>query len=284
MAANLSIEVTTRMRSASFVISALVRQGPMVAEKVLEMIQQHVRESDSPPDYRSQIVVFTRVLKAVLKRMVDTDRALYDENERMGALRRERNALTEQIHLMIVGLRQTVRAQFQEPQLDGLGLQQPNGRDPVTLLRQAQLIADRLLHHDVARALGESVFAIPYDPRPQAQQLQALGRELSSLLDRINYAKRKIDEILRDKGQVMAEYDQTFLRVARQFEDLCRFAGEKELADKVRPSVSRPGRTLRLTDDEESSAPDEAAEDANDAEAEAPPAGDTDAEADPVSA
>ncbi len=41
----------------------------------------------------------------------------------------------------------------------------------------------------------------------------------------------------------MAAYDVTFLRVTRQLEDLCRLAGENDLADKVRPSVSRPGQT-----------------------------------------
>ncbi len=69
---------------------------------------------------------------------------------------------------MIGGLRRGIVALFVEPKLEGLGLQPPTGRDPFTLRRQADLIGVRVLHDGLDEALGESVFDVPLDPRPQA--------------------------------------------------------------------------------------------------------------------
>lgn len=247
-----SKEVTDRQKATAFVQFALRVDGPAVADDMTTLFRPHFGP-DEEPGFADSLSSSVRMLDATITDLVTADEAHYAEKAALAALLDERAEVTAALKRLLVGMRRIVLGQHPDVDLGRLGFGGETSREPLPLLRQGERILGVLDGDELGDVVGEPLFdAAVFNPQLYRDAIRQAVTALRSVLDRISEAQRRVERAYLAKKEKRKLHDRLFLREARGFADWCRLVGRDELAERIRPSASRPGRTEKEPPDETS--------------------------------
>lgn len=258
MMQKVSKEVTDRIRSVRSVLFNLREKGDGLATKVNQMAVPpssfsntvNTVEGEVPPspDYGPAIALFENVLEGALGELSQRDEALFHVNVTVKSLRDQRQDQVDVVYGMVGRIRHFILGEYKDPRLELLALVGETPREPIALLRRARSVASSLARPEAEDYLGERAMEPSFSPAARAAELEQAATQLENVLDLLNETLQTYDQALLDRNAAMANYDRVFVRIARILEDSFRLVGDQEMADRVRPSESRPGLTADAAD------------------------------------
>jgi len=180
------------------------------------------------------------VLEQRARAMVAADEAHIAELGDDAQNRIARDEKAANLRAVFVDLRDLATTMFGPAYAAALGYEGATPEDPVMLKRLGERLVSKL---DSTARPAPRFAGMTFDPAPWKAKIAAPLAALAQALDAAATESREADKTLAAKTRAIADYDDAFSKTAGLVSALLRIAGEEELADRVRPVKSRPGRT-----------------------------------------
>lgn len=232
---------TDRHKSSLVVEKSVSTHGEQVAAKLAE------RAQGLPGDFTAldflAVLLFLQALQAnARQKLIAADEAHRDEIADDEGFRKERDAAAADLAELIRTFRDAFRSAYGPTKSKDLGFDPRMGRTPVAVLAQGKRLNARL--DDPEKPLPASnTPGVSLVPESLVPPLAAAVTRLETALENVTLEKTEADATLVAKNEALAEFDATYLHVARTLEAIYTLAGEVDLAARVRPTRPRPSRT-----------------------------------------
>jgi hypothetical protein len=199
-------------------------------------------EGEILPDLRTVLRILQRLLAVAVRQLVGAGERHRDEIDNDIRLRQRRDELVGFLGTKVSRFRNTLDGVFgagSAIQLAGLGGR--TEQEPMALLAQVEDILRRFANPTTE--LGSPGFGLQLDPTTVVGEFQGEYQELRDLLSELQSENRRSDATVIAKQAAMEDYDKQFRWIAGCLESLYHLAGQHELAERVKPSTRRSGRT-----------------------------------------